>query len=329
MDSTRRGRFAPTPSGDMHLGNAKIALLSWLQIRAANGVFLLRIEDIDLQRSRPEKSVQIMDDLRWLGLDWDEGPGALEPHSPYFQSQRLELYADALNRLEGEGLLYPCYCSRAELHGIAGAPHGLASEGAPYSGACRRLTKTDRAERARRKTPSLRFALPEVPQDQLLCFQDGIAGAQQFPPGCGGDFVVRRADGMYSYQLAVTVDDALMEITDVLRGDDLLDSTPRQIQLYRALGWGEQIPSFAHAPLLLGADGTRLAKRHGDLSIACLRSDGVLPTTLIGWLAYVSGLIDRFEPLTASDLIAEFTLEKLHQEPFVVTGQALSLLYGN
>lgn len=329
MDSTRRGRFAPTPSGDMHLGNAKIALLSWLQMRAANGVFLLRIEDIDLQRSRPEKSVQIMDDLRWLGLDWDEGPGALAPHSPYFQSQRLELYADALNRLEAEGLLYPCYCSRAELHGIAGAPHGLASEGAPYSGACRRLTKTERAERARRKTPSLRFALPEVPQDQLLCFQDGIAGAQQFSPGRGGDFVVRRADGMYSYQLAVTVDDALMEITDVLRGDDLLDSTPRQIQLYRALGWGEQIPSFAHAPLLLGADGTRLAKRHGDLSIASLRSDGVLPTTLIGWLAYVSGLIDHFEPLTASDLIAEFTLEKLHQEPFVVTGQALSLLYRN
>lgn len=313
----------------MHLGNAKIALLSWLQMRAANGVFLLRIEDIDLQRSRPEKSVQIMDDLRWLGLDWDEGPGALAPHSPYFQSQRLELYADALNRLEAEGLLYPCYCSRAELHGIAGAPHGLASEGAPYSGACRRLTKTERAERARRKTPSLRFALPEVPQDQLLCFQDGIAGAQQFSPGRGGDFVVRRADGMYSYQLAVTVDDALMEITDVLRGDDLLDSTPRQIQLYRALGRGEQIPSFAHAPLLLGADGTRLAKRHGDLSIASLRSDGVLPTTLIGWLAYVSGLIDHFEPLTASDLIAEFALEKLHQEPFVVTGQALSLLYRN
>lgn len=329
MDSTRRGRFAPTPSGDMHLGNAKIALLSWLQMRSAGGIFLLRIEDIDLQRSRSEKSAQIMDDLRWLGLDWDEGPGAAGRHSPYFQSQRLKLYAEALNRLEAGGDLYPCYCSRAELHSITGAPHGLASEGTPYLGACRRLTESERTERARRKTPSLRFALPEVSADEIFCFHDGIAGVQQFPADHGGDFVVRRADGMYSYQLAVTVDDALMEITHVLRGDDLLDSTPRQIQLYRALGWEDRIPSFAHVPLLIGRDGSRLAKRHGDLSIASLRRAGITPASLIGWLAYVSGLIDHFEPLLASDLIAGFTLEKIRREPFRVTEQALNMLYKN
>lgn len=327
MNAVRRGRFAPTPSGDMHLGNAKIALLAWLQMRAAGGVYILRIEDIDLQRSRPEKTELILEDLRWLGLDWDEGPGAEKPFGPYVQSRRLDLYAEALERLEADGRLYPCYCSRAELHGIGGAPHGLASEGSPYSGTCRRLTTAEQAERAQHKTPSLRFALDDRPEAEPLDFMDGIAGCQQFSPGSGGDFVVRRADGMYSYQLAVTIDDALMGITDVLRGGDLLDSTPRQIQLYRALGWKDRIPSFAHAPLLLGADGSRLAKRHGDLSIVSLRKSGIPRERVIGWLAYSSGLTDRFEPLAATDLIAGFTLESISEEDFVVTEESLAILH--
>ncbi|MDU2242591.1 MAG: tRNA glutamyl-Q(34) synthetase GluQRS [Paenibacillus sp.] len=309
----KRGRFAPTPSGDMHLGNAKIALLSWLQMRAAGGVFILRIEDIDIQRSKPEITERILADLRWLGLDWDAGPGASEASGPYLQSQRTSLYEEALAKLAADGRLYPCFCSRAELLAVAGAPHGLSSEGAPYPGTCRSLSPEERERRAQRKEPSLRFAIgPEA-----VSFVDGIAGPQVFPPGSGGDFVVRRADRMYSYQLAVTVDDALMGITDVLRGDDLLDSTPRQLQLYAALGLTP--PAFAHAPLILGEDGRRLAKRHGDLGISALRASGTKPETVIGWLAYISGLLNRPEAVRAEELIPGFRLDRISREPFILT----------
>ncbi|WP_178022385.1 tRNA glutamyl-Q(34) synthetase GluQRS [uncultured Paenibacillus sp.] len=309
----KRGRFAPTPSGDMHLGNAKIALLSWLQMRAAGGVFVLRIEDIDIQRSRPEITERILADLRWLGLDWDEGPGASEASGPYLQSQRTGLYEEALAKLAADGRLYPCFCSRAELLAVAGAPHGLSSEGVPYPGTCRSLSPEERERRARHKEPSLRFAIgPEA-----VSFVDGIAGPQVFPPGSGGDFVVRRADRMFSYQLAVTVDDALMGITDVLRGDDLLDSTPRQLHLYAALGLTP--PAFAHAPLILGEDGRRLAKRHGDLGISSLRAAGTKPETVIGWLAYISGLLDDPVAVTAKELIPGFRLDRISHEPFMLT----------
>lgn len=308
----RRGRFAPTPSGDMHLGNAKIALLSWLQMRAAAGVFVLRIEDIDIQRSKPEIVERIIADLRWLGLDWDEGPEAADASGPYWQSRRTGLYEEALARLAAEGRLYPCFCSRAELLAVAGAPHGLASEGAPYAGTCRSLSPAEQERKAKLKSPSLRFALgPEA-----VRFVDGIAGPQAFPPGSGGDFVVRRADGLYSYQLAVTVDDAAMGITDVLRGDDLLDSTPRQLHLYAALGLTP--PAFAHAPLILGEDGRRLAKRHGDLGISALRAAGTKPETVVGWLAYISGLTDRPEAVRAEELIAGFRMDNISREPFIL-----------
>lgn len=316
----RRGRFAPTPSGDIHLGNAKIALLSWLQMRAAGGVFILRIEDIDTQRSKPEITERILADLKWLGLDWDEGPGMEGDCGPYWQSQREAYYQEALSRLEASGRLYPCYCSRAELMAVAGAPHGLSSEGAPYRGTCRRLSPHERRQRAATKTPSLRFALG----DEAVTFHDGIAGLQAFPPGSGGDFVVRRADGMFSYQLAVTVDDALMNITDVLRGDDLLDSTPRQLMLHAALGY--EPPAYAHAPLLLGEDGRRLAKRHGDLGISSLRARGTKPEAVVGWLAYISGLQDRYEKLAAKELIASFSLDKVSKVPFRLEPSSLDSL---
>lgn len=309
----KRGRFAPTPSGDMHLGNAKIALLSWLQMRAAGGIFVLRIEDIDTQRSKPEITERILADLRWLGLDWDEGPGASEASGPYCQSQRTELYEEALAKLAADGRLYPCFCSRAELLAVAGAPHGLSSEGAPYPGTCRGLSPAEQERRAQHKEPSLRFAIGA----DAVSFVDGIVGPQEFPPGSGGDFVVRRADRMYSYQLAVTVDDARMGITDVLRGDDLLDSTPRQLHLYKALGLTP--PAFAHAPLILGEDGRRLAKRHGDLGISALRAAGTKPEAVIGWLAYISGLLDRPEAVLANDLIGSFRLDRISKEPFVLT----------
>ncbi|MDF2628999.1 MAG: gluS [Symbiobacteriaceae bacterium] len=307
----------------MHIGNARTALLAWLQARHAGGEFVLRMEDIDTQRSRADLAHQILDDLRWLGLDWDEGPDVGGPHASYVQSERVGLYHDALRRLTEDGWLYPCYCSRAELAVIASAPHGLAEEGPRYPGLCRNLTPAQVATKAATgKAPSLRFAMPDEP----VSFGDGIAGAQHAEPGAGGDFVVRRADGIIGYQLAVVVDDAAMGITDVLRGWDLLDSTPRQICLYRALGLTP--PHFAHAPLLFGPDGQRLSKRHGSVTLAGLREGGAAPEQVVGYLAYFSGLLERPEPASPADLAASFDLSRIPTGPVIVTEQMLALMAG-
>ncbi|MDO3679425.1 tRNA glutamyl-Q(34) synthetase GluQRS [Paenibacillus ehimensis] len=315
----RRGRFAPTPSGPMHIGNAFTALLAWLQMRQASGTFVLRIEDIDGPRSRPEYAQLIVEDLTWMGLDWDEGPAADGPYGPYLQSLRLELYEQAVDRLQRSGRLYPCYCSRAELAAIASAPHGLASEGAVYPGLCKALGEEERRRKAQAKPPSLRVAVPERP----FSFKDGLAGMQHVPPGALGDFVVKRADGQFSYQLAVVVDDAAMGITDVLRGGDLLDSTPRQLVLYEMLG--AVPPSFCHVPLLCGPEGGRLSKRDRSLSLAALRAAGVPPERLIGHLAYAAGLLDRPEPAKAAELIPLFSLERLSGERIALSEEALAL----
>lgn len=316
----KRGRFAPTPSGPMHLGNALTALLAWLQIRSAKGQFILRIEDIDRQRSKPEHVRQIIEDLRWLGLDWDEGPDIGGPYGPYAQSEREPLYREQLARLLAQGWLYPCYCSRAELHGIANAPHGLGSEGPVYPGTCRNLTEPEQLAKAVHKRPSLRFRLPA----DMTCFHDLVMGRQQFPPGAGGDFVVSRADGMIGYQLAVVVDDAAMAVTDVLRGLDLLDSTPRQLQLYAALGL--TTPRFAHVPLLCGQDGQRLSKRHGSVSLAGLRAAGVPPERIVGRLGALAGLDESPEPRTAADWIGAFDPVKLSARPLLLSQRMLDEL---
>lgn len=317
-----RGRFAPTPSGLMHIGNARTALLAWLQIRSAGGGFILRMEDIDRPRSKPEYAERILDDLQWLGLDWDEGPDVGGPCGPYVQSERTGLYHAALEKLDGAGLVYPCYCSRAELMAVASAPHGLASEGPAYPGTCRSLTAGQREEKALRKTPALRFAVP----DEALCYRDEAAGVQAFPPGAGGDFIVRRADGILAYQLAVVVDDAAMGVTDVLRGYDLLDSTPRQIWLYEALGL--ETPRFAHVPLLYGPDGERLSKRHGSVALSQMRVSGIRPEAVVGLLAYWSGLTDRIEPLKPSDLLRDFDLARVPTGPVRVEERELALIAG-
>ncbi|QAY65693.1 tRNA glutamyl-Q(34) synthetase GluQRS [Paenibacillus protaetiae] len=322
MTDRVRGRFAPTPSGEMHIGNAWTALLAWLQIRRAGGTFILRMEDIDKPRSRPHLAAQALDDLRWLGLDWDEGPDIGGPSSPYTQSERLPYYEEALHTLEQNGLLYPCFCSRAELLAVASAPHGLSSEGPAYAGTCRHLSDEERRQKALSKTPSLRFRMPDEP----VTVDDGIAGLQHFPAGAGGDFVVKRADGIISYQLAVVVDDALMGITDVLRGYDLMDSTPRQLMLYRALGY--TAPRFAHVPLFMGTDGKRLAKRHGDLSIAALHAKGIPPERITGWLAALAGLAEPGESIAASQLIERFELGALPKEPIVITEEKMKSLLG-
>lgn len=322
--NTIRGRFAPTPSGRLHLGNAMTALLAWLHIRALDGEMVLRIEDLDRHRSRPELAELALRELRWLGLDWDEGPDIGGPHVPYEQSRRGERYEAALAALTRQGRLYPCYCSRADLLAAVNAPHGLDSEGPAYPGTCRCLTAAEREARARRKTPSLRFAMEEA---RLWRFDDGVAGPLAYAGGSGGDFVVLRADGIVAYQLAVVADDIEMEISDVLRGWDLLDSTPRQLALYEALG--SEPPRFAHAPLLLGTDGDRLSKRHGSVSLTELReTHGVHPERIVGLLACLAGLTDRPEPIAARELIGSFSLSRIHPRAVTLPAEWLTVLTG-
>ncbi|GIO16066.1 glutamyl-Q tRNA(Asp) synthetase [Cohnella xylanilytica] len=303
-----RGRFAPTPSGRLHLGNALTALLAWLQVRAAGGAMILRMEDLDAPRCKPGTAAQVMEEMAWLGLDWDEGPDVGGPCGPYEQSARLALYEEALERLGREDRIYPCYCSRAELQSIASAPHGLTGEGPVYDGRCRRLTAEERREREAVKTPSLRFAMPVKP----FPFADGVAGPQSFGPGAGGDFVVKRADGIVGYQLAVVVDDIAMGVTDVFRGWDLLDSTPRQLALFEA--FGEPPPRYAHGPLLLGPDGSRLSKRHGSVGLSALRERGAKPEKVTGWLAWTAGLTDEPEPLAPRELIRFWDPRRIARE---------------
>ncbi|MCL6633868.1 MAG: tRNA glutamyl-Q(34) synthetase GluQRS, partial [Alicyclobacillus herbarius] len=292
-----RGRFAPTPSGRMHLGNAWVALLAWLQIRQLGGQFILRIEDVDGPRSREEFVTALLTDLRWLGLDWDEGPDVGGPFGPYRQRDRQEKYDDAIRTLVRDGRVYPCYCSRSDLLRAASAPHGLAAEGPVYPGTCRDLTPEEREEKARRKRPSLRFRVPDEPVE----FADLVLGQQHFPPGWGGDFIIQRADGITAYQLAVVVDDAAMGITHVLRGADLIDSTPRQVWLYEALGLPK--PWFAHVPLVTDGHGQRLSKRHKSLTLAALREAGVTSERVIGQLAYWAGITDTVEDVRPADLV--------------------------
>ncbi len=256
----QRGRFAPSPTGELHLGNARTALLSWMWARSAGGKYFLRVEDIDLPRVRPGMAQQQMEELRWLGLDWDGEES--------FQSRRTSLYEEALRKL-GDNV-YECFCSRAEIAAVASAPHG--DEGPRYPGTCAGLTREQRAARRRTRAPSLRLRVPPGP----VKFHDQILGDQEFDTqALVGDFVLRRADGIFAYQLAVVVDDGAMGITQVLRGADLLSSTPRQILLHRLLGQPE--PLWAHVPLVLGPGGERLSKRDRSLSLSALRTRGVNP----------------------------------------------------
>ncbi len=293
-----RGRFAPSPTGRLHLGNARSALLGWLDVRARKGEFLLRIEDLDPQRSSRAATDGIFEDLEWLGLSWD-GP-------VLFQSARTEAYDAALERLQRAGRVYPCWCSRAEVARAASAPHA-GDDGPVYPGTCRRAPVA-RADR----TPALRFVVepgPELVHDALAGdFGHDVATAV-------GDFVVRRSDGVASYQLAVVVDDAAQGITDVLRGDDLLSSTPRQSQLFRALG--AAAPHFAHVPLLVQPDGRRLSKREGGSTVAALRERGWTPERVVGLLAGFSGLGDG-RPVAAAELVSGFSLSKVSRTPTVV-----------
>ena len=297
------GRFAPSPSGRIHLGNILCCLLAWLSARQKGGKVVLRIEDLDTARCPRRYAGQMIQDLRWLGLDWDEGPETGGPDGPYFQSERTALYQAALEKLEG--LVYPCFCTRAELH-AASAPHREDGQ-AVYAGTCRTLTPAQRAERARLRAPALRLQVP----DREFSFIDGHMGpyTENLARDCG-DFLLRRSDGMFAYQLAVVVDDAAMGVTEVVRGADLLSSTPRQLYLYQLLGLTP--PEFYHFPLLLAPDGRRLSKRDADAGLDNLRGRGTAEA-LLGRLAQLAGFHPSGEPSTAMGLMGECSWESVPQ----------------
>ncbi len=305
-----RGRFAPSPSGRMHLGNLFSALLAWLSVRAAGGVMVLRMEDLDPDRCRTEYAAQLAEDLRWLGLDWDEGYQRGGPRGPYLQSRRTGRYAAAFALLERRGLIYPCFCTRAERL-AASAPHRADGQ-AVYGGICRTLTRTEREERAAIRRPAWRIQVP----DREFSFVDGLQGEyrENLLRDCG-DFILRRSDGVYAYQLAVVCDDGDMEITQVVRGRDLLDSTPRQLYLYELLGL--RPPEFYHVPLLLAPGGRRLSKRDGDLDMGALRKT-YTPEGLTGYLAHLAGLTDRPDPVTPQELVPLFAWSKVPRDDITI-----------
>ncbi|MCI9330666.1 MAG: tRNA glutamyl-Q(34) synthetase GluQRS [Oscillibacter sp.] len=297
------GRFAPSPSGRIHLGNILCCLLAWLSAKQKGGKIVLRIEDLDTARCPRRYAQQMMEDLLWLGLGWDEGPLLDGRDESYFQSQRTELYHAALEQLERRGLVYPCFCTRAELH-AASAPHREDGQ-TVYAGTCRNLSASQREERAKLRSPALRLRVP----DKEFSFMDGHMGhyVENLERDCG-DFLLRRSDGMFAYQLAVVVDDAAMGITEVVRGADLLSSTPRQLYLYQLLNLTP--PTFYHFPLLLAPDGRRLSKRDADAGLEHLQGH-VSAKEVLGKLAYLAGFHPSGEPSSPEELLKEFSWENV------------------
>jgi glutamyl-tRNA synthetase len=285
-----RGRYAPSPTGELHLGNLRTALVAWLSARSAGGEFLLRIEDLDSTRSNEDWVAIQMKELETIGVDWDG--------EVVRQSERGGLYRDALERLDREGLVYECFCTRREIHEAASAPHGDLPEGA-YPGTCRDLTTAEiETRRASGRPPALRVRAGGA----RIAFRDGIHGELE---GGVDDFVVRRNDGDFGYNFAVVIDDADQGVTEVVRGDDLLDSTPRQAWLYRTLGLNEPSAWF-HLPLMLGTDGQRLAKRHGAVTLEQQLEAGRTAAALVGGFAASLGLAPQGEHCLARDLVETF-----------------------
>ncbi len=304
------GRFAPSPSGRMHLGNVFSCLMAWLAAKSAGGKIVLRIEDLDERARNRAFADLIMDDLEWLGLTWDDGP--------YYQSKRTALYEEQLARLDRKGLTYPCFCTRSELH-AASAPH--AADGTyVYQGTCRHLTAAEVAQKSARRAPATRLRVPEVDDPSgTFDFADLAFGPQHdvLATDCG-DFLVRRSDGVFAYQLAAAVDDSLMGITQVVRGRDLLSSSARQMYLAQCLNL--PTASYGHVPLLVAPGGRRLSKRDQDLDVGVLRARHTDPRAIIGWLAGIVGIAPTTELASAEELVASFTWDALsrHRGDIVV-----------
>ncbi len=306
-----RGRYAPSPTGELHLGNASSALLAWLSVRSRNGTFVMRMEDLDRNRVREPLAKQILDDLEWLGLDWDEGPDRGGPHAPYDQWSRRDLYRAAFERLQRSGRLYPCFCSRRDIAAAASAPQSPGDE-RRYTGTCAALDSArarGRIGAGDRHAWRFRVDGEAAPAfDDLVHGRCGGAGSQ--PPG---DFVVYRADDVPAYQLAVVVDDAAMGIDEVVRGDDLLPSTSRQLLLIEALEL--KTPAFGHVPLLMGSDGVRLSKRHQGITLRELREGGFTAERIVGRLAHLVGLRPTPEPVSCRGLVGGFSWPAVRPAP--------------
>ena len=298
------GRYAPSPSGRMHLGNLMCCLLAWLSAKSKGGQVLLRIEDLDTMRCPRVYADAIVDDLAWLGLAADG------PTPTVYQSERSGIYQQYYDILLKKGLVYPCFCSRSQLH-AASAPHRSDGQ-VVYAGTCRGLSDAEVARRSLTRAPAFRVQVP----DEEIAFTDGHLGryAENLARDCG-DFYLRRADGVFAYQLAVVVDDALMGVTEVVRGSDLMSSTPRQLWLYRELGL--TAPQFYHLPLLLAPDGRRLSKRDGDQSLENLRAR-YTPQEIIGKLAYVCGLQDTPAPASPQELVPGFSWDKVPKQDILL-----------
>ena len=292
------GRFAPTPSGFLHPGNLACALLAWLSARAQGGRFLLRIEDLDRARSPKALADAAIEALQYLGLTWDE--------TPVWQSQRTQAYAQAFSVLQAKGLVYPCFCTRAELHAAQAPNQG---DAAPiYDRRCKHLSASEIEARARLRTPAMRLRVP----DEIIRFEDGLQGVceQDLARACG-DFILRRSDGIYAYQLAVVLDDAASGVTEVVRGRDILESTPRQILLQRLLGL--PTPHYVHIPLVTDSQGRRLSKREGDIALPEL-ARRYKREEILGMLGAACGLLDEPRPATLPDLLSAFDWQKVPRE---------------
>ena len=335
-----RGRLAPSPTGALHLGNARTFLIAWLSVRSRGGSLLLRMEDLDHPKVKPTAAQQALDDLRWLGMDWDEGPDVGGPHEPYVQTARIERYAAALEQLRGQGLVYPCVCSRQDVESGQSAPHA-SEDGLYYPGTCRgRFASYTEAAATLPpgRLPAWRFAvgrrllkgLGTDPNegdllDSTVAFEDGFHGWQREDVArATGDFVIARHPLGAGYMLAVVVDDADMGVNEVLRGDDLMPATHRQLLLYRTLGLTP--PRFVHVPLVVSGEGRRLAKRHGDTRIASLRQRGLRPSQVVGLLAWWCGWAAWGEEAMPADLVSRFRLADIPSEPVVLTDAVKRML---
>jgi nondiscriminating glutamyl-tRNA synthetase len=305
MKDKYRVRFAPSPTGELHVGNARTALFNWMFARHHGGTFVLRIEDTDESRSALSYQVNLLNDLVWLGLDWDEGPQKDGAFGPYKQSERLDIYASHLQKLLAANLVYACYCTEEELEEERQAL--IMSKRMPrYMGKCRNLTEKQRKEKeAAGLKPSFRFKVP----DETIEFTDLIRGAMKFEGTAIGDFIIVRSNGMPAYNFAVVIDDHLMGITHVIRGEDHLSNTALQIMLYKAFGFVP--PTFAHHCLILGKDRAKLSKRHGSVSVGEFRKQGILPEALMNYLGLLgSSFTDGREVLTREEMITGFALER-------------------
>jgi len=320
-----RVRFAPSPTGALHIGGARTAIYNWAFARATSGTFVLRIDDTDPERSTDENTGQILRSLRWLGIDWDEGPEAGGEFGPYFQTQRGAHYTRALERMKASGAAYPCFCTPGELE-IKRATARSSNGESGYDRTCRRLDPTEARARLDAGAPHVwRLAAPLDRPDIVV--DDAVRGRTVFPSSAVDDFVLVRTDGTPTYNFATVVDDVEMRITHVIRGDDHLSNTPRQILVFEALG--AQVPRFAHLPMIWGPDGKKLSKRHGATSVEAFRDEGYLPEALLNYLALLGWSLDGETTIISRDTLASrFSLERISKNPAIFDPDKLDWMNG-